>query len=154
MESHFNQGIVMTKQCFKCGETKSLEDFYKHPRMADGHLNKCKECNKKDVSANYRSNREYYIEYEQKREATEDRKAQKLRYQRARRIRDPQKNYARNAVDNAVRDGKLAPEPCEVCGVASAQAHHDDYSKPLDVRWLCRLHHLAEHGKIAYSQTA
>jgi len=37
-----------TKICFKCLLEKSLEQFYKHPTMGDGHLNKCKECTKKD----------------------------------------------------------------------------------------------------------
>ena len=43
----------MTKKCFKCGEVKSLDDFYKHKKMRDGHLNKCKECNKKDTMDRY-----------------------------------------------------------------------------------------------------
>jgi hypothetical protein len=34
---------------------------------------------------------------------------------------------------------------CEVCGVANAQAHHDDYTKPLDVRWFCQAHHGEAH---------
>lgn len=38
----------MTKKCFKCGKEKDLNDFYKHPQMPDGHVNKCKECNKID----------------------------------------------------------------------------------------------------------
>ena len=45
----------------------------------------------------------------------------------------------------AIKQGRLARMPCEICGVAKVDAHHDDYSKPLDVRWLCRSHHLEFH---------
>ena len=48
--------MSILKKCFKCNIKKPKDDFYKHPRMADGHLNKCKECNKKDVGENYRKN--------------------------------------------------------------------------------------------------
>lgn len=41
-----------TKVCFKCGRELPLSSFYKHPQMADGHLNKCKDCTRKDVSEN------------------------------------------------------------------------------------------------------
>ena len=52
------------KVCFKCGEEKFLYEFYKHAGMADGHVNKCKECNKADVKANREAKAEYYRAYD------------------------------------------------------------------------------------------
>jgi hypothetical protein len=112
--------------------------------MGDGRLNKCKECTKRDVSANYRANVEHYVEYERQRFKMPKRKAASIVYAAR---RPAQKRAANQAVSNAVRDGRLVRQPCEVCGAEKAEAHHDDYSKPLDVRWLCRKHHLEHHGK-------
>jgi hypothetical protein len=56
------------------------------------------------------------------------------------RKRYPEKSAARNAVNNAILAGKMQRGRCEVCGQLG-QAHHADYSKPLEVRWLCKLHH-------------
>ena len=55
------------KKCFKCGLSKKLNDFYKHPQMTDGRVNKCKECNKKDVRSNFKKNKEHYKQYDMKR---------------------------------------------------------------------------------------
>jgi hypothetical protein len=56
---------------------------------------------------------------------------------------------ANSAVSNAKVSGKLKVQPCEACGSTyKVEAHHTDYSKPLDVRWLCRKHHLAEHKRL------
>ena len=54
----------------------------------------------------------------------------------------PEKVKARMAVTNAIAAGRLHRQPCEVCGAVLVEAHHDDYAKPLEVRWLCRSHHI------------
>jgi len=51
--------------------------------------------------------------------------------------RYPERVKAREICYEAIRTGKLKKEPCELCGEENVQAHHEDYSKPLEVRWLC-----------------
>lgn len=60
---------------------------------------------------------------------------------------DPIKKAARKAVENALLRGDLVKKPCERCG-SIAQAHHEDYSKPLDVTWLCPKDHKARHREM------
>lgn len=55
---------------------------------------------------------------------------------------------ARNKIKHLCRIGKVKRGACEVCGAPNTHAHHDDYSKPLEVRWLCSTCHGQEH-KIA-----
>jgi hypothetical protein len=53
---------------------------------------------------------------------------------------------AHRAVRTALSEGVLRPQSCEVCGTSQPiHAHHDDYSAPVDVRWLCQEHHIAHH---------
>jgi len=136
------------KTCFKCKKTKELSEFYEHPRMRDGHLNKCKECAKADVRCNRVRRIDYYLKYEKCRNGTPNRRA--LRREALRR-RDPVKRAANVAVSNALRDGRLVRQPCQVCGAPKAEAHHDDYTKPLQVRWLCFKHHRELHGNRHFS---
>lgn len=135
------------KQCFKCGQSKALTDFYAHPMMADGRLNKCKECTKRDVSKNYQDNIDHYVAYEQKRAKEPARRAAVRDYLKNR--RPEVKRQAARMTTEAIRNGTLVRQPCEKCGDEKVEAHHDDYSKPLEVRWLCRKHHLEHHGKIS-----
>lgn len=63
--------------------------------------------------------------------------------------RDPVKLRARSLASAAVKAGRLIRKPCERCGEQKSQKHHPDYSKPLDVVWLCRpCHEIEHHGPI------
>lgn len=120
------------KVCFKCHVEKALTEFYVHPAMGDGRLNKCKQCARKDVRANYEANADYYRAYDRK---------------RGYRPGDPHKVAARNAVNHALATGSLEKQECEVGNDCRGriEAHHDDYTKPLEVRWLCKKHHAEVH---------
>lgn len=131
-----------SKKCFKCGVEKPVGEFYKHPMMADGHLNKCKECTRNDVRSNRRARIDYYRAYDVSRSSRQS-KEYRLRFRK----KYPKAAWARTSVGNAIRDGKLKRgDACEMCGSRKhLHAHHDDYNRPLDVRWLCALCHSAWH---------
>jgi hypothetical protein len=54
----------------------------------------------------------------------------------------------RRIVQIALEAGLLERKPCEVCG-KKGEAHHEDYSRPCDVKWLCFKHHVKRHGELA-----
>lgn len=152
----------MEKTCFKCGESKPRSEFYRHPEMSDGLLGKCKECAKRDVKANRLRRYGYYREYDRGRAMLPHRVERRRRYStsyRGRAIerkckqrwirRNPEKRKAHHALNNAIRDGKIMRQPCEVCGDVNSHGHHFDYQRPLEVRWLCAEHHHAEHKALA-----
>jgi len=60
---------------------------------------------------------------------------------RAAYLRNIHKYRARALAYSALKSGRLQRQPCEVCGATRVETHHEDYSKPLVVRWLCRPHH-------------
>jgi hypothetical protein len=154
-----------SKRCFKCGADKPLSEFYRHHMMADGHVNKCKECNKRDVRENRAAKIDYYRAYDKKR-FQEDPKVRErhLRYAatpegkealRKSKIfwakRNPVKRAAHVILGNAVRNGTIEkPCKCQRCGLIPENkrhihAHHHDYAKPLDVQWICVWCHIEEH---------
>jgi hypothetical protein len=139
---------LTTKVCFKCGTEKPLDDFYRHKMMADGHLGKCKECTKSDVRGNRAARIDYYKAYDVERMRRPERRAAFREYGRAARERYPEKRRAHNAVSHAIRDGRLKRLPCRDCGDPKTDGHHEDYSKPLEVIWLCRQCHHNEHARL------
>lgn len=135
-------------QCATCGKERELSEFYRDTKRKDGYQTSCKDCVKERVKANYRRNREYYAEYDKRRRLRPARKAKLMEYQRRRRERHPDKYQANTMVANAIKSGRLIKEPCVVCGKTKAEAHHPDYSQPLDVVWMCRTHHMEHHGML------
>jgi len=117
-----------SKRCKSCGEVKPKDDFYRHPKVSDGYLNECKECTKARVAEYRRS------------PAGQELEARKYAKDKA-----EGKRRARAHIINRIQRGTLTRQPCEICGEPNAQAHHDDYSKPLEVRWLCSKHHAEVH---------
>lgn len=132
------------KSCFKCGEVKPLTEYYKHGQMKDGHLNKCKTCAKKDVHTHRHDSpsRAKILAYDVLRG-----NRQSIEYRNKYKAEYPKKYKAHCMINNAVRNKKLFREPCEICGKENTHGHHDDYDKPLNVRWLCAEHHRQWHAK-------
>jgi hypothetical protein len=141
---------VGEKRCFKCGEVKPLTDFYKHPKMADGHVNKCKPCNKSDVWHHRKENIERIRAYDRDRAKNPDRIARTQQNTAEYLEKYPDRYAANIALGNALRSGKIKKMPCFMCGELKVEAHHPDYSAPLAVSWLCAAHHKELH--LAYPE--
>ncbi len=52
---------------------------------------------------------------------------------------------AHNALHTALENGSIIKQPCTECGIIEVEAHHEDYSKSLEVTWLCKKHHHKKH---------
>ena len=59
----------------------------------------------------------------------------------------PDAVWAQKTLNRAVRNGKIKRSTCEVCGEIKVHGHHDDYQYPLNVHWLCPVHHTELHTK-------
>ena len=146
--------VNSTRPCNKCSTV--TDQYYKSNPAT------CKECIKAGVRRNRAKNIEYYREYDSNRAMLPHRVEMRKIYSqtdagkeahakacRKERANNPQAYKAKTAVNNAVRDGRLdKPDSCSVCGDKHdwIHGHHDDYSKPLDVRWLCPPCHKEAHS--------
>lgn len=133
------------KKCETCGRDKDPAQFYRDIRTQDRLEPECMDCSDEKG----RANMALYQKYERKRGRAKSSVLDKppefwarhTEYTRKWRSKNPEKYAAHTALNNAVRDGKVIKGECAVCGSAQVEAHHDDYSKPLEVRWLCVAHH-------------
>lgn len=138
------------KKCFKCGIEKSLSEFYKHPQMLDGHLNKCKDCNRMDAKKDYqrKSANKNWIESERTRGR-----------QKYRRL------YIGTGKANPVAVAKWQekfPEKIKATSsarrlkkpFANVENHHWSYNEEhfKDVLWLTKKEHMKAHRFLIYDQ--
>lgn len=131
-----------TKVCFRCGEDLPIDQFYVHPKMADGHLNKCIDCTKADATRHRNENLDAIREYDRERAKSDASKSRRRQYQTQSRIEHPERWHARAAAAYAKKKGIIKPTPCHFCGATDdLEMHHPDYNKPLRVYWLCRVCH-------------
>ena len=152
------------KRCKKCQQEKPSSEYYRHRKSRDGLDYLCKECSRGKAREWQRSNPERHAEAsarwdrenierkrELRRESYRRHRAAQMQRSKARRDEEPEKYRARYTLTNAVREGKIAkPSACEDCGKELSarliHGHHHDYSKPLEVEWLCAPCHATRHG--------
>lgn len=138
------------KECFKCKQVKPLTDFYKHPEMSDGYVNKCKECNKNNIKSNYLHKREdpLYIE----KERTRGREKYRRLYT----------GTGKSNIKSNIKYFDKYPEKKKATTMSanlkkpfdSAERHHWSYNEIdyKDVIWLTKKEHMKAHRFIIYDQ--
>ncbi len=131
------------KHCNSCDTTKEDAEFHKRKASIDGLSAKCRHCQSDYDKA--RANQPNRIKARREYARTQAGKNAHERAQKKWLSNNTLKRKAHVIVGNAIRDGRLLKEVCEDCGNTKVHAHHDDYSKPLDVRWLCDIHHNEWH---------
>lgn len=133
-----------TKKCKRCNIEKQSSEFYRIGNRLDSS---CKECRKLVVRQYRDENVDKVREYDRERGKLAHRKERCIVNTRKRR-RDPDGYMvAHNAVARALNSGKIERMPCCMCGTTEkVHAHHDDYTKPLEIMWLCVVHHKSRHS--------
>ena len=120
-----------TKYCKGCGYDLPRHSFARDKSNASGLNSKCRDCK-----------REYKLDWQKQNPGYNSASCKKIR------ANNPEKRRANRAIEYGLRKGTITRLPCSVCGSKSSEAHHEDYSKPLDVIWYCRRHHHDRHEEL------
>ncbi len=132
------------KYCPKCRVEKRLSEFNKKRRAKDGLQYWCRRCQSSEASKGVSRKSQQRYRQTGKGKVVGQKKSQKHRQL------NPEKTKAINAINHAITAGKLTrPSVCESCfNERFTEGHHEDYSKPLDVDWLCKECHIDLHRKV------
>lgn len=145
----------MNKTCFKCNQNKDISEYYKHAQMSDGHLNKCKDCTKKDIHSNtmIKSVDEDWILKEKERHRL---KYHRLGYKDLHKQDAEQKAKCMKNYEGKYPEKKKAHSLCSHlrASVKGNQLHHWSYNEvhAKDVIEISVNHHYTLHRHIEYDQ--
>lgn len=162
-----SESITPLKVCTTCKQAKPLEDFARQAAKQDGRRERCKACTSAHLRKRYAEDPEFRRRQLEANRAARARNIERYReHVRAWQRRNPEvlkriqrENYgtpevkARRLVSQAIKyHGLQKPSNCQRCGKECTEwwelhAHHADYSKPLDVEWLCTTCHGAERRR-------
>ena len=135
---------LLKRRCCTCEQEKPLLEFYRSKSDTLGYGYRCKECELK------RSRQPEVIARTAQNHKSEHGKVLARLAQSRKRKTTPEKYRAKELIQRLVRRGSIQKECCSVCREANTQGHHPDYSRPLEVVWLCQFHHSQAHrGKLS-----
>lgn len=147
------------KTCLKCHTVKILDDFSLDSSRKDGRYPYCKICKRKGNAIYYLNNREKYAEAGRKWVKNNPGQnaiiKKKWKLNNPEKFTDSNKKYNKNnpekieahkSLNLAIRHGRMQRKPCFLCDNPKSHGHHHDYSKPLDVWWMCHKHHMRFHA--------
>ena len=138
-EGVLSVSLSETKVCPMCKEEKPASEFYVNRAQGGRLCSYCKPCSLERKNASRAQRSKYDQAY---RAANADKR------RRWARERATVKKRAKDALSRAIETGRMVrPANCSECGRSDVQiqGHHPDYSKPLDVVWLCPTCHGAAH---------
>lgn len=134
-----------TRTCGLCGIEKPLEEYQRNKSNPLGRAYWCKECRREfDRQRNLRPDRRLYVkQWEQSERGKELRSLSRKKD----RLQNRDKYRAHRLLNKLIKEGMIKRMTCEICG-KTGNGHHPDYSKPVEVVWLCRKHHAELNRKL------
>lgn len=132
----------------KCIRCQGMFEFKDMSQDGGRRLSYCKACKRK-AQQRYRADKaEHYNHYHRAWNLMDGLVNKEVHTKKSRERyanTNPEVISAHSRVSTELAAGTLVKQPCEVCGNKRVEAHHEDYSKPLEVVWLCSVHHRQRH---------